>query len=41
MKIIFFIDRTNSAFQQEEKIKSQERKLFRLESLVQDLIDNQ
>ena len=31
----------NALKEQEEKIKSQERKLFRLESLVQDLIDNQ
>ena len=31
----------NALKEQEEKIKSQERKLFRLESLVQNLIDNQ
>ena len=31
----------NALKEQEEKIKSQERKLLRLESLVQDLIDNQ
>ena len=31
----------NALKEQEEKIKSQENKLLKLESLVQDLVDNQ